>query len=155
MFRKKSTRSSRDYSDDEEISSISSVNDSDMESETDPTDYDVNYKIQSFQSTQMREFNDFFIKDPKIINASGDPTTNIVDRLAGKCYNIPEKKLPIMFKLMESCRRGKMKMMITEKQLSYSGIMLDFDIYQDTEEDQLTDEIFHLLKISTIFLPFG
>lgn len=110
----------------------------------DPIESDVKYKIHSNNSVQLQELQSFF-NDPKMINASHDPTTNIVNRLEGKCYNVPEKKLPTMFKALEACRRAKINVMFNEKQNDPSGIMLDFDIYQDTEADQITDEIFFML----------
>ena len=121
-----------------------SVLDSDIDSEIGITEHDVNYKIQSVQSPQLRDLLDFF-NDPKMINSTGDPTTNIVDRLAGKCYNVPDKKISKLFALLEMCRRNKIRIMMNEKQQLYSGIMLDFDIYQDTENDQITDEIIYIL----------
>ena len=138
--------SKRDNSDDDEVPQIytPSVAGSDLESEVGAVESDVTYKIQSIQSTQLRDLTDF-LNDPKMINATGNPTTNIVDRQTYKCYNIPEKKLPKFFKLLEACRRAKIKMMMTERQQVYSGIMLDFDIYQDTESDQITDEMFFVL----------
>ena len=133
------------YDDDNaSVSNASSVLDGDIESEIDPIEADVNYNIQSVQSSDLRDLNDFF-SDKKMINASNDPTTNIINRQALKCYNVPEKKLPKMFKLLEICRRNKQRMMFTEKQQDPSGIMLDFDIYQETEADQITNEILHLL----------
>lgn len=148
---KKATNSRRaasnaNVSDDEEVPQIytPSVAGSDLESEVGAVESDVTYKIQSIQSTQLRDLTDF-LNDPKMINASGNPTTNIVDKQTYKCYNIPEKKLPKFFKYLEACRRAKIKMMMTERQQTYSGIMLDFDIYQDTESDQITDEMFFVL----------
>lgn len=147
-------RNSRSHaSDDEPTSTLNtpSVLDVDIESEIDPLEADVNYNIQSVQSSDLRDLNDFFA-DAKMINPSNDPSTNIINRQALKCYNVPEKKLPKMFKLLEICRRNKQRMMFTEKQQDSSGIMLDFDIYQDTEEDQITDEILYVLSQKIIEL---
>jgi hypothetical protein len=135
-------RASRDDGDDDDGSM--SVSQSDLESEVDPVENDVIYKIQSVQTAQLMDLNSF-LDDPKMINPSGAASTNIISRQTGKCYNIPEKKISKFFKLLEACRRAKIKMMMTERQQAYSGIMLDFDIYQDTETDQLTDEMFHML----------
>lgn len=145
--RSTTTRNSRqNHSEDEPSSTVTtpSVLDVDIESEIDPLEADVNYNIQSVQSSDLRDLNDFF-SDAKMINPPNDPTTNIINRQALKCYNVPEKKLSKMFKLLEICRRNKQRLMFTEKQQDPSGIMLDFDIYQDTEEDQITDEILYVL----------
>jgi phage/plasmid-associated DNA primase len=136
----KSNRKRADSEDDDR----SSIAASDMNSEVDPVEAEVAYKIHSTQSIQLRELEDF-LADPKMINASGDPTTNIVNRQTYKCYNISDKKIPKFFKLLEACRKANIRMMMNELQQEYSGIMLDFDIYQDNEEDQLTDEIFYVL----------
>ncbi len=141
-------------SDDDDLNSYApSITDDDADTEMDPTEYDVNYNIQSNQSTQLRELIDFF-SDAKMTNPPNHPTTNIIDRLRGRCYNVPDRKIPKMFKILEECRKAKQKLMITERQQDYSGIMFDFDIYQDMEDEQLTDEIFYVLcqKIIELFM---
>ncbi len=130
--------------DDDGDDGHASVAASDLDSEVDPVENDVIYKIQSIQTPQLMDLNTF-LDDPKMINPSGAASTNIISRQTGKCYNIPEKKISKFFKLLEACRRSRIKMMFTERQQAYSGIMLDFDIYQDTEADQLTDEMFYML----------
>jgi hypothetical protein len=132
--------------DDEDSDTLDTSNnmDSDVDSEVDPIEHQVNYKIQSVQSSQLMQLVAFF-DDGKIINAKGDPTTNIIDRMKKCCYNVPERRIAKMFKLLESCRRGKVRLMVTERQQDISGIMIDFDIYQDVEEDQLTDKMFNKL----------
>lgn len=121
-----------------------SVLGSEIDTEVDPVEHEVNYKIQSVQSQSLRELNEF-LKDPKCINANADPTTNFIDRLFGKCYKIADKKISKFFKLVEACRRDKHILMLAERQQEYSGIMLDFDIYQDTEDDQIDDQILNIL----------
>ena len=140
----KSRKSSSRDEDDAESLYTPSVLDSDIDSEVDPIEHDVNYKIQSIQSTPLMELVDFF-NDGKMINATGDPTTNIIDRMQRRCYNVPDRRLPKMFKYLENCRRSKVRVMVTERQQGVSGIMLDFDILQDDEDDQLTDKMFHKL----------
>ncbi len=152
--RTSTARNPRQNADSDESGSTAaspSVLDVDIESEIDPLEADVNYNIQSVQSSDLRDLNDFFA-DAKMINPPNDPTTNIINRQALKCYNVPEKKLPRMFKLLEICRRNKQRMMFTEKQQDPSGIMLDFDIYQDTEDDQITDENLYVLSQKIIEL---
>ncbi len=142
------SRNSRRNTNEDDLASptISTpVANADIESEIDPLEADVNYKIQLAHSADMRDLNDFF-SDTKMINKSADPTTNIVNRQTGKCYNVPDKKIPTMFKFLENCRRSGQRLMFNEKQNeTSSGIMLDFDIYQDMEEDQINDEILYVL----------
>jgi len=153
------SRFAKDYDDDSSVIGAPSVLDTDIESEIDPIDADVNYKIQSVQCSELRNLNSFFA-DPKLINQPNDPTTNIINRQLGKCYNIPDKKIPSMFKLLEVCRRTKQRLMFNEKQQDPSGIMLDFDIYQDEETDQITTEILYtlcqkILELITKILNFS
>ncbi len=139
----KNTRQKHDSSVSNSLTSTPSGLDTDIESEIDPLEADVTYSIQSVQSSDMRDLNDFF--DASMINQPNDPSTNIINRYALKCYNVPASKLPKMFRLLEICRRHKQRTMFVEKQNEMSGIMLDFDIYQDTDGDQITDEILYTL----------
>jgi len=116
----------------------------DLNSEADSINNGLQYQIDSVHNESVRKLNNF-LKDPKFINAKGDPTTNFIDRLLHKCYNIPNNKLLKFFQLIEDCRKDKKHIMIAEKQGEYSGIMLDFDIYQDDEKDQLNDILFQQL----------
>jgi hypothetical protein len=136
---KKSSKKSKQTDTEDDI-----FDDPEYDSEIDQIQSDVNYKIKSVQSPCLSQLHKF-LSDAKMINASGDPTTNIIDRHSCKCYNIPDNKIPKYFKLMEECRKEKIRMMMTERQGHYSGIMLDFDIYQDNSENQISDEIFYTL----------
>jgi len=136
-------------SDSEDI--FNNTIDDDVNSDMDPIEHDVKFKIQSTQSTHLRDLISF-LKDPKMINPPGDSTTNIIDRLCLKCYNIPHMKIHKYFKYLEICRRNNVRLMMTERQQEYSGIMLDFDIYQNYEQEQLTDEIFGILTQKIIEL---
>ncbi len=106
-------------------------------------EHEIEYKIQSHQNTSLIKL-EKFLKDPAIINPSGDPTTNVIDKKK-KCYNIPPNKIEKFFRLLEICRREKIRLTMAEKQLDYSGIVLDFDIYQDEKNNQLTGDVFHML----------
>jgi hypothetical protein len=114
----------------------------------------ADYNNQKINSTTLCELHNFF-QNPKFINASGDPTTNIVNLLGGKgscCYNIPEIKIPTMFNLINKCRLDGVNMMLSEFQRDYSGIMLDFDIFQDCAESQITDSLLSLLVVEVLDL---
>jgi len=94
-----------------------------------------------------------FLSEPKYINPPRDPTTNIVDRGSRRCYNIPDPRIPKFFKLMEGCRKQGIRLMMYEKQLPVSGIMLDFDIKQRTEDKVVGPVHFHkLCELVTGFL---
>lgn len=88
---------------------------------------EVSYRLQENKDDVFRAFKEF-LSAPEIINSRNDPTTNIVDRYANKCYNIPPRKIGRFMRYLEVGRRRNLKMMMYEKQDTYSGIMLDFDI---------------------------
>lgn len=88
---------------------------------------EVSIRLQENIHTIIRAFREF-LSTPEFINNKGDPSTNIVDLYAKKCYGIPTRKIPKLFKFIEIQRRKQLKYMIYEKQSQYSGIMLDFDM---------------------------
>lgn len=148
MSKKTAVRRRNKASDDEFDDAASTLStphsgETDVETDIDPVEDEVNYKIDSIHSVELQSLQDFFSKDSNMIKPKGDSMTNIVDRHAGRCYHVPDKKIDTMFYLLEKCRRAKKKVMFNELQKDPSGIMLDFDIYQDEEEDQLSNEIFH------------
>ena len=100
-------------------------NETDNETE-DVVKEQVSYRLQENTDSLFRAFKDF-LSTPSFINSKGDESTNIVDLFSKKCYYIPDRKIPKFMKFLEICRRKKLKMMLYEKQNTYSGIMLDFD----------------------------
>jgi phage/plasmid-associated DNA primase len=136
-YKSKLTNRSNDTDDEDK-------NTFDSNEEVNPIESDVLYKLQSTENNELRKMKNF-LSDPKMIMPKSDPNTNIIDRQEGKCYNIPDKKIPEFFKLLNACRLANIRTMFLEKQQDYSGIMLDFDIYQDCEKSQLTNKIIGLL----------
>ena len=114
---------------------------------------DINYKQQEKHSPHINALK-IFMNNTKFINNSGDPTTNITDRMAsmtengykGKSYNIPKKDISKFFKLYEHARINNAIMCINEKQytqdIKESGIMFDFDIIQDVPISQVNKHVF-------------
>ena len=130
-----------------------SSTDTEIESEVDPIDHTVRYNIQEMNCPEMCALAEFFTT--KMINGKGDPTTNIIDRMKGICYNVPKRKIPKLFKLLERCRKANRRLMYAERQTEEpSGIMLDFDIKQNTEHSQIDNKIFNRLtqKIVTLLM---
>lgn len=119
--------------------------------EDDPIKNEVALRVQESTSVIMRAFRTF-LSEPAWINNTGDPSTTIVDRTYKRCYNIPALKVSKFFKYLDHCRRKNLKMSMYEKQLEYSGIMLDFDIYQLVSHTQLSKEQFHRLCINVFKL---
>ena len=124
-------------------SELDTINDekNDGQSDVDPFESHITYNINTVYSNSIKNLHNF-LSDPKIINPNSDPTTNFIDRLSGKCYNIPDNKINKFFKLIGECVKENKLFAIAERQKEDSGIMLDFDIYQDDEKNQLSDAIF-------------
>ncbi len=101
------------------------------------------YKIQSHSTSELAALNGFFNSDPKMINPPHTASTNIVDLMnkVNSCFNIPDNKINKFMQLIENCRKKSIVMRISEKQKDPSGIVLDFDIYQDKDYSQLNLEI--------------
>ena len=103
--------------------------DSDDDETMDTNKSQVNHMIPSFNA---------FLSAPSMNNKPGDETTNIVDRYRKKCLNIGPSHIPRFFKFLETARLKGLRQMFNEKQLPYSGIMLDFDIKQSSEVRQIS-----------------
>lgn len=149
----KSAKYQSDSGSDTESNYSRNMTEDDLDSEVDPIEHHVNYNIQAIQTKPLSDLTSY-LNNPKILNESGDTTTNIIDRLNLKCYNIPNNKIAKFFYYLDVCRKDKIRVMFSEKQQEYSGIMLDFDIYQDEEDDQLTDAMFNILiqKVITLLI---
>ena len=135
------------------------ISDSEDENDDDPMKSEIVLRIQESTSVVIRAFRNF-LSEPSFINNTGDDSTTIVDRTYKRCYNIPNYKISKFFKFLDHCRSKNLKMSMYEKQLEYSGIMLDFDIYQEESHSQLTRDQFHRLCMSVIkilvkYLDFG
>jgi hypothetical protein len=113
--------------------------------DTDEGSHEVEFKTHSSHYGDVQALYRF-LDDPMMINQKGDPTTNIFDVMGKKSYNIPNHKLPRFFELYNRCRAvPNLRLTFAEKQLDYSGIMLDFDIYQLSSSSQMTPVIFQFL----------
>jgi phage/plasmid-associated DNA primase len=145
---------------------VFSDSDDDNELNIDSIEDEIMYRVQEKHENVLRSFKEF-MDNPEYITGKGDTRTNIVDRycligerIASRTYNIPENKIDKMFKFLELCRRKGLKMMVYEKQLEYSGLMIDFDIFQNVEECAFNDglarsAILSTVKLLTDFLDFS
>jgi len=86
---------------------------------------------------------DKFLK--QYITTKGSPDINITDQGFGRCYSIPDKKIRDFFKYLEACRRKNCILNYAELQSEKSGIMLDFDIFQESDKRQIKP--LHIHKI--------
>jgi phage/plasmid-associated DNA primase len=119
--------------------------DSDDEKETIPNvlNTEIKYNFQEKYNTFVKKYHTF-VNNPDFIKNKGDKDTNFVDmytmfedNICTKSYQIPDDKIPRLFKYIEICRRENTFMMCYEKQLEYSGIMFDFDILKKTKSKYL------------------
>lgn len=111
-------------------------------------DAKIVHSLQEKTSSSYRELN-LFLQDHRS-KEKGD--SNIIDQGRKISYNIPDKLLPRFFTILEKCRKEKLILGFSEKQLEPSGIMLDFDILQEDEKSQLIDSHFYSLTRQIIEL---
>lgn len=81
-----------------------------------------------------------FLKNPEIIRPAGSQDWTILDRCKkGKVYCINGERVKHFLILLEKCRVSGYAGSFAERQGDDSGIMLDFDIYQDVDTDQISN----------------
>ena len=112
---------------------------------TNSVERSIELNVQNRLDEPLQKLNTFLSSDLNFINNKNDPSTNIVDRITNKCYKITEGKIDEFFFHLDICRRKKTNMMFYEKQLDYSGIMIDFDMFQYKNKTQLQNNHFRLL----------
>lgn len=131
---------------------FSSDDEEEIDAQQNTVNNEIQIRLQENVESIFRTFKEF-MSTPEFINSKGDKTTNIVDRYQGKCYCIPERRINTFFKFLEITRRKNLKTMINEKQLEYSGIMLDFDIKIDHGgQSSITHTHYHRLCIAVLKL---
>jgi len=102
----------------------------------------INEPKQPNQTIELKHL-DSFLKQPGCFNPKkGDSATNIVNLNLGTCHIVRDPHIPEFFELLEKCRRLKLKTRMYEIQQKYSGIMLAFDVFQNTSECQFTEDVF-------------
>lgn len=108
------------------------------------------YGLVSSNSRNCRKIDTFL--ERFMVNPGDTSTSEITDlHTAGGSYLVPPAQIPVFFDHLENCRVENMPMSRSEKQLEYSGIMLDFDIVQNQKTTQLTTEIIRNL-VRTVFM---
>ncbi len=133
MSRKKITFEEKD-----ETVSLNSYNSEDKEDEQNDEETLIQYELKSQFRATVSAINAFLNKD--WIVSKENPDYNIVDRIKGIKYKVPTHKISTFFDYLERCRLAKDRVYFNEAQNpDYSGIMLDFDIYQKNQADQLKE----------------
>lgn len=89
--------------------------------------------------------------------------TNIINRITGKTYALPSTELLRLYEHLEQCRKQGALMYFLERQGTYSGLMLDYDLKLNTNAvppleppalSRLCHRIFVHIKNSSV-LPEG
>lgn len=110
---------------------------------------DAEYIVQSKTSSAMIAMEDFLTSE--LMTEKGDKTTNVINRRYGRTYCIPQDKLPTFFSLYEMCRREHRLLHFCERQtnseVTHSGIMVDFDVYQSTNERLTSRQLEDIIDI--------
>lgn len=104
--------------------------------------------IQMKVSKHMRDLSGF-LHNKNFLTEKQDHNTNIINLGEYKTYNIPAPHLEEFFTILDDCRKEKRDLHFLEKQetktQSKSGIMIDFDRFQSSKEQQVKSEHFLLL----------
>jgi phage/plasmid-associated DNA primase len=123
---------------------------SDHEQNESDTDSPINHSFQASHMPEIIKLTEF-LDNAKFIRPAGDRETNIVNRLKGICYHIPDRDIPVFFRRLNTCHQNRRIILsFSERQQEYSGIMLDFDILQDSDRDQITEDVLQTLCMGII-----
>lgn len=111
--------------------------------------------MESLSTIEQKKHNacirelDNFTQNPKFILGKNNPATNISNVHLGKCFHIESSCVGKFFMLLEQCRKRKLYIHYNERQVNsntnHSGIMIDLDIYQRTDEKIIQNK--HINKL--------
>jgi len=96
-----------------------------------------NVKKNHFPSIQNLEQ---LLRNRSYITPSKDEKTNLIDRINRRTYSIPVSVAEQVYVCIDNCRRKGIVLMFAERLVDKSCMFLDFDIYQDIEETQITED---------------
>ncbi|CBH29172.1 BA71V-C962R [African swine fever virus E75] len=82
-------------------------------------------EVQALETLLTRELS-AFLTEP------GSKKTNIINRITGKTYALPSTELLRLYEHLEQCRKQGALMYFLERQGTYSGLMLDYDLKLNT-----------------------
>jgi phage/plasmid-associated DNA primase len=137
----------------DEIDNIYDVNHDKESTEYDNIVYELSNTpveeiIQRKVCKYIRELDSFF----RIGNfgvEKGDFSTNIIDVSKRRCYNVPKGSIETFFTCLENCRKAGRMLHYNERQftdtITHSGILIDFDRYQNSQTSQITERHITLL----------
>lgn len=129
-----------DYTDD-----FNDPNDDFIEPTTENDNLTIDEIIQKNVSKNIRDLRTF-LNSGDFVTEKGDQRTNIMNVSEKKTYHIPEQRIEEFFTLLESCRKESRMLHFSERQVTSmshkSGIMIDFDRYQQVKDVQITEKHF-------------
>lgn len=112
--------------------------------------------IQKHTSKSIRSLHGFFASN-MMVTEKGNQKTNLINVLTKKTFCLPNNLTEEFFGLYEECRKDRCQLHFSERQQTadqpVSGVMIDFDRYQDTADRQLTQNILvRFVRALTILL---
>ncbi len=110
-----------------------------LPNDTDFSNTIVGYNLQERTSNSFKSL-DNLMQSSKWQVEKGTRMSNIVDITMGRGYNIPLPERTKFFEYLNGCRREKAVIRWNEKQEYESGIMIDFDRLQSTNERIFTED---------------
>lgn len=107
----------------------------------------VKNMIAQESSAAVRDLKRFLNDASRWITEKGDRSTNIINRIDGRTYCMPESEIEHFFHKAELTRRENIPMHFLERQdENYSGIMIDIDRYQTSKRSEFTEDMFQNLS---------
>lgn len=108
--------------------------------------------LQDKISQNVRKLNEFLFNG-NYTTEKRNPKTNIINRIGGRTYHIPNNMMNDFFSLVDACRMEKRLLHYMERQetseYQHSGIMHDCDRYQLSRDRQMEEH--HLQKYAQRF----
>lgn len=99
--------------------------------------------IQQKVNKSVRDLYAFF-RENNFVTEKNNQTTNIINVALKKTYNIPNTHIDTFFGLLDAARKESAGLHFSERQetefLTHSGIMIDFDRFQSSRDEQFTVE---------------
>lgn len=119
--------------------------------------------VQKNISKHIRDLKTF-LSSNDFITEKGDQNTNIINVAEKRTYNIPDTHIEEFFTILDLCRRESRMIHFSERQETAktlkSGIMIDFDRYQKSRDQQINERHFdsltrHIGKLLNEFIDFS
>lgn len=129
---------------------------------SDEVEHEINFKIQDKFNSDVKNYRTF-MNATEFSSSKEENDYNIIDRnclfdnrLTAKSYTIPDDQLYKLFRHLETCRRKQDFMMVAERQLEYSGMMIDIDIELKSSKSTYDSSVYQVIcnRISNILRKY-